>query len=152
MEQYMRDLTKQQCFSPRAKATETARMPLCTALVTGLLLSIIPLLTGCGDGETGGVDPSVGVTPGASASATASLAWQPVEDPSVIAYFVHYGRQSPGQRGSCSYEHSKHVTSPSVTVTNLEPDTLYYFTVSAYNGLESPCAGEVSTVTDPLPV
>ncbi len=148
----MNDLTKQHCFSPRARATETARMPLCTALVTGLLFSIIPLLTGCGDGETGGVDPSVGVTPGAGASATASLAWQPTEDPSVIAYFVHYGRQSPGQPGSCSYEHSKHVTSPSVTVTNLEPDTLYYFSVSAYNGLESPCSGEVSTVTDPLPV
>ena len=140
----MRDLTKQQCFSPRAKATETARMPLCTALVTGLLLSIIPLLTGCGDGETGGVDPS---TP--PVGVTASLAWQPVEDPSVIAYFVHYGRQSPGQRGSCSYEDSKHVTSPSATVTNLEPDTLYYFTVSAYNGRESACSNEVTTFTPP---
>jgi hypothetical protein len=147
MEQYMHDLTKQQCFSPRAKATETARMSLCTALITGLVLSIIPLLTGCGDGETGGVAPS---TPPVGVSA--SLAWQPAEDPSVIAYFVYYGRQSPGQRGSCSYEHSKHVTSPSVTVTNLEPDTLYYFTVSAYNGLESPCSDEISTVTDPLPV
>ena len=143
----MRDLTKQQCFSPRAKATETARMPLCTALVTGLLLSIIPLLTGCGDGETGGVDPS---TP--PVGVTASLAWQPVEDPSVIAYFVHYGRQSPGQPGSCTYESSMYIDSPSATVTNLDPNTLYYFSVSAYNGLESPCSDEVSTVTSPPPV
>lgn len=145
----MRDLTKQHYFSPRARATETARMPLCTALVTGLLFSIIPLLTGCGDGETGGVDPSVGVTPGAGASATASLAWQPTEDPSVIAYFVHYGRQSPNQSGSCEYENSVSVDSPSATITNLDPNTLYYFTVSAYNGLESACSTEVTTVTPP---
>lgn len=139
----MSSLTKQQCFSPRANNTETARMPLCAALVTGLLLSIMPLLTGCGDGENSGVEstPPVG--------ATASLAWHPVSDPSVIGYFVHYGRQSPGHRGNCEYEHSMHVTSPSATVTNLEPDTLYYFTVSSYNGLESTCSNEVSIVTPP---
>jgi len=45
-----------------------------------------------------------------------------------------------------------HVTSPSATITNLDPDTRYYFTVSAYNGLESACSSEVSTVTDPLSV
>jgi hypothetical protein len=144
MEQYMNDLTKQQCFSPRARATETARMPLCTALVTGLLLSIIPLLTGCGDGETGGVAPS---TP--PVGVTASLAWSPVSDPSVSAYFVHYGQQSPNQSGSCAYESSISVNSPSATITNLDPNTLYYFTVSAYNGLESACSNEVSTVTPP---
>jgi hypothetical protein len=45
-----------------------------------------------------------------------------------------------------------YVASPSATVINLDPDTLYYFTVSAYNGLESACSSEVSTVTDPLSV
>jgi hypothetical protein len=144
MEQYMRNLTNQQCFSPWAKATETARMPLCTALVTGLLLSIMPLLTGCGGGETGGVDPS---TP--PVGVTASLEWDPVQDPSVSAYFVHYGQQSPNQSGSCAYESSVSVNSPSATITNLDPNTLYYFTVSAYNGLESACSNEVSTVTPP---
>ena len=139
----MLDLTRKQSF-PQTGVTEAARRPLClTAIVASLLLMMMPFLTGCGGGEGGG---------NSSAGTTASLEWSPVQDPSVIAYFVHYGRQSPGQRGSCSYEHSKHVTSPSVTVTNLEPDTLYYFTVSAYNGLESPCSGEVSTVTDPLPI
>lgn len=140
----MSSLTKQQCFSPRAKDTETARMPRCVALVTGLLLSIMPLLTGCGGGENSGVEstpPPVG--------ATASLAWHPVSDPSVIAYFVHYGRQSPGHQGSCTYEHSMHVDSPSATITNLDPNTLYYFTVSSYNGLESTCSNEVSVVTPP---
>ncbi len=83
------------------------------------------------------------------AGATASLAWSPVPDPSVMAYFVHYGRQSPGQPGSCAYEQSQYVGSPSATITGLEPNTLYYFTVSAYNGLESACSSEVSTVTPP---
>ena len=126
-----------------------------TTCIAGLLLAALPLLTGCGGGgETGG-SPSVTVTPGSSggsapvAGATASLAWSPVPDPSVIAYFVHYGRQSPGQPGSCAYEYSQYVGSPSATITGLEPNTLYYFTVSAYNGLESACSSEVSTVTPP---
>jgi hypothetical protein len=122
-------------------------MPLrLTSIVAGLLLTMMPLLTGCGGGETGS-EPSV-----APVGATASLAWSPVPDPSVIAYFVHYGRQSPGLQGSCAYESSISVDSPSATVTNLDPNTRYYFTVSAYNGLESACSNEVSTVTDPLSV
>jgi len=115
-----------------------ARMPLClTAIMTGLLLSVMPLLTaGCGGGgETG------------SAGATASLDWNPVPDSTVFAYFVHYGQQSPHQPGSCAYEHSVSVDSPSATITNLDPNTTYYFAVSAYNGLESACSNEVSTHT-----
>ena len=143
----MSDLTRKQFF-PRTGVTETACISLrLTAIVTGILLSIMPLLTGCGGEETGG-QPIVAAPVGV----TASLAWSPVPDPSVIAYFVHYGRQSPGQQGSCAYESSMHTTSPSATVTNLDPNTRYYFTVSAYNGLESACSSEVSTVTDPLSV
>lgn len=141
----MRDLTKQQWFLPRTGVTKTARMPAhLAAIVTGILLSIMPLLTGCGGGEGGG---EVSAAP---VGATASLAWHPVQDPSVDGYFVHYGRQSPGQSGSCSYESSSYVESPSVTLTNLDPETRYYFTVSAYNGLESACSNEVSTVTLPV--
>lgn len=128
-----------------------------TTIVLSLLLTMTPLLTGCGGGGgEAGSDPTFTVTPGsggggsvAPIGATASLAWSPVQDPSVIAYFVHYGKQSPGQSGSCSYESSMYVGSSSATVTNLEPNTLYYFTVSAYNGLESACSSEVSTVTPP---
>lgn len=127
-----------------------------TTIVAGLLFTMIPLLTGCGGGGTTGSDPSVTVTPGNSgggstpaAGATASLAWSPVPDSSVITYFVHYGRQTPGQPGSCAYESSLSADSPSATITDLAPNTLYYFTVSAYNGLESACSSEVSTVTPP---
>ena len=152
----MSDLTKQQFFLPRTRVTETARIPLrLTPIVAGLLLTMMSFLTGCGGGGGGetGSQPTVTVAP-ASAGATASLAWSPVPDPSVSSYFVHYGRQSPNQSGSCTYESSTSVpvapnTSPSATLTNLDPNTLYYFTVSAYNGLESPCSNEVSTVTPP---
>jgi Fibronectin type III domain len=129
------------------RGTGTARKPLhLTIIVTGLLLSILPFLTGCGTGEQGNQS-----TAGSSATATASLTWDPVTDPSVSAYFVHYGRQSPGQEGSCTYESSISVDSSSATITDLAPNTLYHFTVSAYNGLESACSNEVSIVTSPAP-
>jgi Fibronectin type III domain len=138
--------TQQNCLR-WTRVTETARKPLhLTAIVTGLLLLIMPFLTGCGTGENGNQSTA------SSASATAALSWDPVTDPSVSAYFVHYGRQSPGQVGSCIYEHSVSVDSSSATVTNLDPNTLYYFTVSAYNGLESACSNEVSIVTSPDPI
>ncbi|HLA62020.1 MAG TPA: fibronectin type III domain-containing protein [Nitrospiraceae bacterium] len=98
--------------------------------------------TGCG-GDGGESAPQAGVT--------ASLAWSPVPGPSISASSVHYGQQSPGQTGSCAYESSMNVDSPSATITNLEHNTRYYFTVSAYNGLESACSSEVSTVTPPPP-
>ena len=141
----MTTLTKQQFF-PRTSVTETVCMPLrLTAIVAGLLLIMMPFLTGCGgDGEGQASTP-------ADTGITASLAWNPVQDPSVHSYIVHYGRQSPGQSGSCEYESSIRVNSPSATVTNLEPNTLYYFTVSADNDLESACSNEVSTVTPPPP-
>ena len=147
----MSDLTKKQFFL-RTGVTKTARIPRrLTAIVTGLLLTMMPFLTGCGGGGGGGETGSV--PSAAPVGATASLAWSPVQDPSVSAYFVHYGRQSPGQPGSCTYESSMYVDSSvdssSATVTNLDPDTLYYFTVSSYNGLESACSSEVTTVTPP---
>jgi hypothetical protein len=128
--------------------TETACKPLhLSALVTGLLLVILPFFTGCGSGEPGNQSAA-----GSSPTATAALSWDPVADPTVSAYFVHYGRQSPGQAGSCTYENSVSVDSSSATVTNLDPNTLYYFTVSAYNGLESACSNEISVVTSSAPV
>ena len=136
----MSDLTTQRFFA-RTRITKTAGIPLrLTTVVACLLLTIVPLLTGCGGGEQTGGEPS---------GVTASLTWSPVQNSSIIGYFVHYGRQSPNQSGSCAYESSIFVDSPSGTVTNLDPNTLYYFTVSAYNGLESACSDEVSAVTDP---
>jgi hypothetical protein len=36
-------------------------------------------------------------------SGTVSLAWDRISDPSVSAYDVHYGKQSAGRPGDCSY-------------------------------------------------
>jgi Fibronectin type III domain len=135
----MSNLTEQQPFLPQTRVANSTCVSLrLTAIITGLL-SIMSLLTGCGDGGEPGSNPSPG--------ATVSLKWDPVLGSSVSAYFVYYGKQSPNQSGSCVYERSISVDSPSATVTNLDPDTLYYFAVSAYNGRESPCSEEVSTIT-----
>jgi hypothetical protein len=145
----MSDLTNQLIYSPQTRAMKATGRPRClTAIVAGLLLTTMSFLTGCGGGGETGSDPTVKVNPGsAGATATASLDWNPVPDSTVSAYFVHYGRQSPHQPGSCAYEHSISVDSPSATLTNLDPNTTYYFAVSAYNGLESACSNEVSTST-----
>jgi hypothetical protein len=113
---------------------------------------ILASLTGCGGGDTSGdaiaTPPGSGGGGSANPSASVSLAWDPVPDPSVYAYFVHYGKHPTGQPGNCNYPFSTFVGSPSATVTGLDPDTHYFFAVSAYNGLESACSNEVSTVTE----
>ncbi|MCS6287090.1 MAG: fibronectin type III domain-containing protein [Nitrospira sp.] len=115
------------------------------AIAPILLLMSFLFLSGCGGGgseETPSVSSSTGQT-----GAIATLAWDPIQDPSIYGYYIHYGRNSSGQPGSCAYEDQQFVSSPNATITNLDPDTRYYFAVSAYNGLESACSEEVSTVT-----
>jgi len=118
-------------------------------LSTSILLTGFTLLTGCGGGGENGA-PAVSTSAGQT-GATASLAWNPVQDPTINGYYVHYGRTSTGQSGSCSYEDQQFVSSPNVTITNLDHNTRYFFAVSAYNGLESACSNEVSTITPTSP-
>ena len=147
LEHHMRNLAEQQRFLPQTRVAKSTCVPLrLTTVITGLLLSIMLLLTGCGDGGETASNPGDTMTPG-SVGATVSLTWDPVLGSSVSAYFVYYGKQSPNQSGSCVYERSISVDSSSATVSNLDPNTLYYFSISAYNGRESPCSEEVSTVT-----
>ena len=128
-----------------------------------LSLSLLALtsLPGCGAGETAVADQAgsggggstgtggggSGGSSGGIASVTASLAWDPVPDSNVIGYIIHYGTQSPNSAGSCAYQQSIYSPSASATVSGLSPNTLYFFAVSAYNGVESTCSAEVSTVT-----
>jgi hypothetical protein len=114
------------------------------SIVLGIMLSS---LAGCGSGGSQG-GPSIS-TSSSPTGATATLAWDPVQDPSVTAYHVHYGKQSVGQAGMCSYQETQSVNAPTATITGLDPNTRYFFAVSAYNGLESLCSNEVSTVTPP---
>jgi hypothetical protein len=114
-----------------------------SSLILGLFLTS---LSGCGGEGSGNPAISTSATP---TGATATLAWDPVQDPTVYTYYVHYGKQSVGQAGSCTYEQSQQVssTSTSATITGLDPNTTYYFSVSAFNGLSGPCSNEVTTVT-----
>lgn len=96
-------------------------------------------LAGCGaDGEQG---------PAPLAGPTVNLIWDPVNDPNLKGYSIHYGKQSPNQPGSCAYSHLTTVSSPEGTVTNLDPGSTYYFAVSAYNGAQSACSNEVHAQT-----
>lgn len=99
-----------------------------------------------GDGEE---DPTISVT-STPTGATAQLTWDASADPAVSNYYVYYGKQSSGEPGSCSYEASQSVETPPATITGLEPNTLYFFAISANGESESPCSHEVLVVTPPI--
>jgi hypothetical protein len=83
--------------------------------------------------------------------ATAQVDWDASSDPNVQGYFIHYGKRSSGEHGSCSYEESQRVGSPPATITGLEPHTAYFFAISAFGESESeaetPCSNEIVVVT-----
>jgi hypothetical protein len=83
--------------------------------------------------------------------ATAQLNWGASSDPNVQGYFIHYGKVSSGEHGSCSYEESQRVGAPPATITGLEPHTAYFFAISAFGESESeaetPCSNEILVVT-----
>ena len=118
---------------------------LVTSRGCSVLLYLVSLsLPGCGSDSEQEAPISVDSL---SRGATVSLAWDTVNDPSVIGYYVHYGKQSPNQPGSCTYDQELFVSSNQATVTDLDRGLTYYFAVSAYNGLESTCSNEVFTRT-----
>jgi Fibronectin type III domain len=124
---------------------QTSIISLTCSIVLGVLFLS---LSGCGSGGAG--EPTISTTSTAS-GATATLAWNPVQpqagEPSILGYYIHYGRQSASQPGSCSYEDSIFVMASSGTVTGLLTGSRYHFAVSAYNGVEGPCSDEVFTDT-----
>ena len=72
---------------------------------------------------------------------SATLAWQPSSDPTVVGYQLYYGTASH------SYAHTVNVgPSTTVTVSNLLNGTTYYFAVTAYysSGVQSPFSNEAS--------
>lgn len=95
-------------------------------------------------------DPTISLDP-TPTGATAKLTWAESADPNVEGYFVHYGKQSSGEPGSCSYQESQRVGTPPATITGLEPNTAYFFAISAFgeseNEAETPCSNEVLVVT-----
>ncbi len=95
-------------------------------------------------------DPEISLT-STPTGVTAQLTWDVSTDPNVQGYFIHYGKQSPREYGSCSYEESQRVGTPPATITGLESNTPYFFAISAFGESESeaetPCSNEVLVVT-----
>ena len=119
-------------------------------LILGLVLMAFTLVTGCSSSDGGDQSNLLNSNGGGvpTGGASVSLAWDPV--PNVLGYIVHYGIASPNSSGSCAYPSSMFTSTPSVTVDGLAENRTYYFAVSAFNGLESPCSGEVVTVTNSI--
>jgi hypothetical protein len=117
-------------------------------LLAMMTLTYASLVAGCGSGDRS--DPGPVISDFSTVGAVVGLAWDPVEFADLLGYVVHYGNQSPNESGSCNYELTTFTTTPSATVTHLDPNSLYYFAVSSYNGAESACSNEVSTVTTSL--
>jgi hypothetical protein len=99
-----------------------------------------------------GEDPEISLT-STPTGVSAQLTWDASTDPDVQGYFIHYGKRSPGEYGSCSYDESQRVGTPPATITDLEPNTPYFFAISAFGESESeaetPCSNEVLIVTPP---
>lgn len=112
-----------------------------------IIFTLMISLSGCGGGDGAAEGSFIAEENALPVGAAVSLAWEPVQDPSVYAYFVRYGPETSGGSGSCSYPYSTYVGSPSATITGLNYDTHYFFAVSAFNGSESGCSNEVSTST-----
>ena len=124
-----------------ANHTRTIQLIVLRCLLLAVVVLAGSFVAGCGSGDEGSPGSSL-----ASPTASKSLAWDPVSG--VHGYLVYYGSESPGVPGSCAYAQSVFTTTPSVTVTDLIPNTTYYFAVSAFNGLESHCSSEIMTVMD----
>ena len=144
----------QTTLSVRLLQMSHTRLPSITrVLLISLFLFSGSLLSGCGSGEESGdlaryaLQDATGLE-GSDAnptgSASASLSWDPVGD--ALGYIIHYGTQSPGSPGSCSYAQSIFSSTPSAMLAGLADNTTYYFAVSSYNGLESACSAEVMHV------
>ena len=155
----------QQIFSRRYREGKSADMtqalhlirrlkrtvPVTNSRLTSLRIAVLTLglvtgsiVIGCSSGGDGG-EPSTSAGQTVPNGPSASLAWDPVAG--VLGYVVHYGPESPGSPGSCTYAESVFSSTPSTTVTGLAANTTYYFSVSAFNGIEGPCSVELSTVT-----
>ncbi|TKB64201.1 MAG: fibronectin type III domain-containing protein [Nitrospira sp.] len=100
-----------------------------------------------------GEDNSMMSEPSTPTDATARLTWAVNPDPTVTGYRVYYGKESSGEPGSCSYETSQSVEAPPATISGLEPNTPYFFAISAFGGeegeAESPCSNEVLMISSP---
>ncbi len=79
-----------------------------------------------------------------------NIDWSHSSDSNVTNYYVYYGKQPSTQLGLCSYEDSQSVEAPPAMISGLEPNTPYFFAISAFNESESTCSTEIMIVTPPV--
>ena len=122
--------------------------------------------------DVGGEDPMITMTSTPS-GITANLSWDQPPGFNVAGYTIHYGiRSQDSQSGEttseesnpeelqteelswCSQGESKTIEAPSTTITGLQPNTAYFFTIRAFseNESESLCSNSIVMVTPPAEV
>lgn len=116
-----------------------------------------------GDHDDGDEDPIIMMT-STPTGVTARLTWDPPSGIDVAGYNIHYGKHTSQETSSeesgseevtseeptaCSRGESQAVEGPSATITDLEPNTEYFFAIRAFNESESLCSNEIVAVTPP---
>lgn len=116
-----------------------------------------------GDHDDGDEDPIIMMT-STPTGVTARLTWDPPSGIDVAGYAIHYGKHTSQEPGSeeasaeemtseeptaCSRGESQAADGPSATITDLEPNTEYFFAIRAFNQNESEslCSNEIVAVT-----
>lgn len=94
-------------------------------------------------------DDPIDAMPPTESGVAVQVTWNASPDTNTTGYYVYYGKQPSGELGSCSYGESQAVEAPPAMITGLEPNTPYYFAISAFNEAESPCSIEFMMVTPP---
>jgi hypothetical protein len=113
------------------------------------------------DHDGGGEDPIITMT-ATPTGVTAHVTWTRPSDIDVAGYDIHYGKHTSHEPSSeesgseevtseeptaCSRGESQAVEGPSATITDLEPNTEYFFAIRAFNESESLCSNEITAVT-----
>jgi hypothetical protein len=81
---------------------------------------------------------------------TVRLYWPRSPEGNIFGYSVYYGKEPAQEEGSCSsYEAHQAVEAPPATITELEPDTLYFFAIKKFNESDKSCLNEIMVTTPP---
>lgn len=108
------------------------------------------------DSDSGGEEDFIITMTATPTGVTTQLTWDYPSDANVTRYYIYYRKQpSPEAQGSeepssCSYEDRQAVEAPPATITGLEPNTPYFFAISASNESESLCSNEIMAITPPV--
>jgi fibronectin type 3 domain-containing protein len=124
------------------------------SLRIAIFFAMMPMLTlflNCSGGftgvstsaqSTGSLVVSSGITSPPSTTGRINLAWDPVTDPRLVRYFLHYGSSSGKYTNLLSIDS----TATTVAVNNLTLGTTYYFVTTSVDeaGIESAYSNEAS--------